>query len=85
MVMGPIMPAQYILKGEVTAGSMIERILHLGFSPIQVTFSGRGNKFRATGQEDGVVDSLKYLTAHDNFIKAWSNEHVLTVLLTRCF
>ena len=52
-----IMLAQYILNGRVTAGYMIDRILQLGLSPIQVAFSGRGHKVRTTDQEDGIVDT----------------------------
>ena len=36
-------------------------------------------------QEDGIVDSLKMLIAHENFIKVYSEEHTLVSLLTRAF
>ena len=34
---------------------------------------------------DGVVDSLRYLISQENFIKPYSNEHILGVLLTKAF
>ena len=34
---------------------------------------------------DGVVDSLRYLISRENFIKPYSNEHILGVLLTKAF
>ena len=34
---------------------------------------------------DGVVDSLRYLICNENFIKPYSEEHVLATLLTRAF
>ena len=35
--------------------------------------------------EDGVVDSLKYLIHHENYIKPWSHEFILTTFLTKAF
>ena len=79
------MLAHYILNGKVFKGTLVDRVVQLGFSPLQVAFAGRHFKTSVTSKEDGVVDTLRYLTYHENFIKPWSNEHVLTVLLTRCY
>ena len=35
--------------------------------------------------QDGVVDSLSYLVMQENFIKPYSEEHVLATLLLRAF
>ena len=34
---------------------------------------------------DGVVDSLRYLMSHGDFMKPYPNEHILGVLLTKVF
>ena len=79
------MLANYILHGSVTKGSILDRIIRLGLSPMQLISDASPGVLRSRPHEDGVVDSLRYLTAHENFIKPWSEEHVLSVLLTRCF
>ena len=79
------MLATYILHGSETKGSILDRIIRLGLSPMQLVSDISPSVLESRPQEDGVVDSLRYLTAHENFIKPWSEEHVLSVILTRCF
>ena len=91
------MLADYIVHGHRSKGSTIDRIIECGFSPIDIAFSDSTSfRSRVAGDDpiagatlrglgDGVVDSLKYLVFHENFIKPWADEHVLAVLLTRCF
>ena len=79
------MMARYMLYGAVTKGSMLDRIVCLGLSPMQVIFSKSTFNVSESPHEDGITDSLKYLTMHEHFIKPWSEEHILAVLLTRSF
>ena len=85
------MLAEYIVNGRTSKGSTIDRIISYGYSPIDTAFSDSCSVSSAvacapfSGPSDGIVDSLKYLVYHENFLKPWADEHVLAVLLTRCF
>ena len=77
--------AEYIILGQRNKDSIIDRIVDLGFSPVNVAFSNCRFRVPHYVPGDGIVDSLRYLVYHENFIKPWAEEHVLAVLLTRCF
>ena len=77
--------SEYIVLGQRNKGSIIDRILNLGYSPVNVAFSDSRFRVPHYVPGDGTVDSLRYLVHHENFIKPWAEEHVLAVLLTRCF
>jgi isoprenylcysteine carboxyl methyltransferase (ICMT) family protein YpbQ len=34
---------------------------------------------------DGVVDSIKYLLCHENYVKPWTDEIIFVSLFTRAF
>jgi hypothetical protein len=76
--------SKFIETGETVKGTIIDRIVKFDLCPIECAFS-KTIPCRFDGQQDGVVDSLKQLIYHDNCIKPWSNEHILTVLLTKAF
>ena len=73
----------YMSCGHTVPGTITHRILQLGLSPIDCAF----NKYRPchTMCHDGVVDSLRQLIYHENYAKPWSDEYVLSVLLTKAF
>ena len=58
-------------------------IVSTGFSPLNVIFDYCKPVF--SDPVDGVVDSLRALLCHDNFLKMYSEEHLLVSLLTRAF
>ena len=63
-------------------GTLIERVLSHGLSPINCIF----NKLSLVNSQNcGVVDSLKVLLSREQFLKPYSEEHVLVGLLTRAF
>ena len=72
--------ASYLLHGNYTSGSLLERIIVSGRSPIDVIFNEQ--HFRCPSYENGVIDSLRYLLHHENFVKPWSSEYLLAGLLT---
>ena len=80
--------ADYILYGSVIPGSLLGRLVSFGVSPLKSLF-GFSQRVQvvdgATPHENGVVDSLRYLVMHENFIKPYSDEHVLARLLTKAF
>ena len=67
-------------------GTILQRVVSAGFSPIKSLFTKQLNvNPEVNSPRDGVVDSLRYLICNENFIKPYSEEHVLATLLTRAF
>ena len=65
-------------------GTILQRVVSAGFSPIKSLFTKQLNvNPEVNSPRDGVVDSLRYLICNENFIKPYSEEHVLATLLTR--
>ena len=76
--------ASYILTGKAESGTLIDRVIKAGYSPLNVILSKP--KFKQnTANEDGLVDSLRQLLHHENYQKPWSLEHLLSNLLTKAF
>ena len=74
----------YISSGIVVPGTLVGRILSWGLSPLNCAFNGNAMK-RVRSVESGVTDSLRNLIMHEHFIKPYSEQHLLTSLLTRSF
>jgi hypothetical protein len=74
--------SRYVLTGKVTKGTLIANILNMGMSPLNTAFCAN-SKVPYHYDESGVVDSLTYLVMHEHFIKPYSDEHILTTLLTK--
>ena len=75
---------EYVTKGLLIPGSIIDRVVKSGVSPIQLMYN-KPKHFNHIGKSDGVVDSHKNLLLHEHFIKPWSNEYLLVNLLTKFF
>ena len=76
--------AFYLLYGQVTRGSLVERVLSSYSSPVSLVFKPPV----ITDQcliPDGHVDSVKMLLNSENFMKPHSDEHMLVHLLTTPF
>lgn len=72
----------FIIEGISFPGTIVERILSCGLSPTNCMF----NKYMKPSQPDcGIVDSIRSLVMHENFIKPYTEQHVLCSLLTRAF
>ena len=74
----------HITTGHIIKGTFVDKLLKMGISPIQTVFNAP-SKVPYANKENGVIDSLKYLIMHEHFIKPYSEEHVLTTLLTKSF
>ena len=78
----------YLSKKLIIPGTIIHRMKNTGVSLVKGLFSRIYIPIPQGGNDnvnDGVVDSLRYLISHENFIKPYSNEHILGVLLTKAF
>ena len=72
----------YITHGMTTPGTIIDRVVKSGLSPTNCIF----NNLHVPKQAScGVVDSLRMLLMQENFIKPYSEQHILVSLLTRAF
>ena len=76
--------ARYIVRGDLIPGSIIDRVVKSGCSPVKAAFVKPSINY-GVPCVDGMVDSLRFLTLHENFIKPWTAEHIITKLLTRAF
>ena len=76
--------SEYVENGIVIPGTIVDRVLKLGFSPIDVLFHNVRDRHDNVFN-DGVVDSLRMLLFSEHFIKPWSCEYMLVKLFTRAF
>ena len=76
--------ARFILSGHVHKESLLGRVIKSGFSPVRLLFNKPNYTFLNT-TSCGIVDSLRGLIMHEHFLKPYSDEHVLGVLLTKAF
>ena len=75
--------AHYITDGTTIPGTLIDRLVHLGDSPIKGGFvkpSVAEYNFKAG--VDGLVDTVRHLLHSEHFCKRTSEEHRLVRLLT---
>ena len=79
--------AEYILYKRTVRGTLLHRIVQLNVSPISCLMSKQWwvDSSLGTNTNNGVSDSLRYLIMQENFIKPYSDEHVLATLLTKAF
>jgi len=76
----------YIHGGHVIRGTLVWRIKNLGMSPVLNAFIKPSvPNVSVYNTADGVVSSLRYLLCHENYMKPYSAEHLLSQLLTRAF
>ena len=68
----------------IMGGAIVDRILKLGYSPVDVLLSNVCD-IHASVIDNGAVDSLRTVLFNENFIKPWSDEYMLVKLLTRSF
>jgi hypothetical protein len=76
--------SQYIAAGSTAPGSWVDRIVNMDVSPVSVMVSTRKSS-HDRNYSDGVVDSLRSLLLHENYIKPWSMEYLMVKLLARSF
>lgn len=75
--------SKFILYGDLVKGSLLCKIVNQGYSPIKLSFELVRDNGAESPNSDGHIDSLKHLLFHENFIKFYSEEHLLVHLLTK--
>ena len=72
----------YITRGSLVPGTIVDRLVSYGLSPTRCAFI----KYSVhSNVQCGIVDSLRHLLMHENFVKPYSEEHILATLLTKSF
>ena len=61
--------AQYKLQKKLCPGTIVERLVRMGISPLETTFARPLKSSQYTSHDD-VVDTLKNLMMHEHFYKA---------------
>ena len=78
----------FILNGALIPGTLCERLVNCDLSPVLCCFNKRmlsSESTHSSFNNCGLVDSLRTLLMHENFIKPYSDEHILATLLTKSF
>ncbi len=73
----------YMTDGILIPGTIIDRIVKTGISPLSLL--SQTNVRKPLQTEDGLVDSLRSLLLCENYVKPWSDEYLLVKLLTKSF
>ena len=79
--------SQYILGSPPVSGTLIDRVVKLNVSPVKGMLSKLSPEDLPLeeGNQDGVVESLRFLILQENFLKPYSSEHIIASLLTKAF
>ena len=71
---------------KTTPGTLLYRIVQMGHSPLLCAFTKVPKTVPSyEDMDNGIVDTMRYLICHDNFIKPYSSEHIILSLLTKAF
>ena len=74
------------ISGEVCrVSSLVSRLCNMGVSPLIAAFTRQKHYGRTIDTEDGIVDSIRQLIMHENFMKYHSDEHTMTMMLLKAF
>jgi len=78
------MLGQYTLSGQYVKNTIVGRLINMGVSPLHVAIN-KASYPHTQVTEDGYVDSLRFLLTHENFVKPWATEYMLTKLIVKSF
>ena len=73
----------FLKHGTLLSCTLMDRLVSYNLSPVKCAFTVV--KPVSSSDNDGIVDSLRTLLFHENFVKPYSEEHILSVMLTRSF
>ena len=77
--------SDFVLYDYSVPGTLIDRIIKMKLSPVKCLFRRVIPNVIEEAHHDGVVESLRFLILHDNFIKPYSSEHIIASLLSKAF
>ena len=71
--------SKYMATGALVPGTIVHKVTKMGSSPVDTVF--KQIYLTVSNEEDGTVDSLRYLLNHDNFIKPWLFYEMICTML----
>ena len=74
----------YFKHNKLTKNSLLQQVILNGAAPIK-TLLNKPKKEVFNDCTDGFIDSLQYMILNDNYIKPYSNEHQLVLLMLKSF
>ena len=80
--------SHFILNGIIIMGTLLDRIVGAVADPLDlITAKSPPTSLvcDTTGEEDGLVEFLRFLLLHDDYSKPRSEEHILVTLLTNSY
>ena len=85
-VLSNAMLCDYRNSRHLIPGTLIHRVVDAGFSSIKcLSIEQQFTAHRANNIHDGIVNSLRHLVYHENFVKPYSEEDILATLLVKAF
>ncbi len=70
---------RYVLSGHVSPGTLLEKVIATRQSLISLVFE-KSSHTKCQRSENGHVDFIRMLLCHENFVKPYSEEHLLVHL-----
>ena len=80
--------SKYLVRGETVRGTLVDRIVKFGLSPLAVLFdtsTGQGASCNNELAGGGVVDSLRFMLLHKDYNNPYGHRRQLVSLLTKAF
>ena len=77
--------SDFISYNHSDPGTFIDQIIKMNLSPVKCIFRRVIPNVIEEAHHDGVVESLRFLILHENFIKPYFSEHIIAFLLTKAF
>ena len=77
--------SEFVLYNHSVPGTLIDRIIKMKLSPVKCLFGRVIPNVIDEAHHGGVVESLRFLILHENFIKPYSSEYIIASLLTKAF
>ena len=77
-----------LLAHIILNGILLDRIVGAGADPLDLITAKSPSTSPVcdtTGEEDGLVESLRFLLLHDDYSKPRSEEHILATMLTKAY
>ena len=84
-VLSNAMLCDFINSWHLIPGTLIHCVMEAVFSIKCLSIKQQLTAHRAYNIHDGNDDSLRHLVCHENFVKPYSEEHILATLLVKAF
>ena len=75
----------YLYNGTIVPDTLFSRLLAIGVSPVSCILYNYKYCLPCFNHTNGHIDTLRNLLYNENFVKPYSDEHLLVYLLTKSF